>query len=327
MAVDLSILIVNWNVCDLLRACLRSLLASSAFPAEGATPSGLRVGRWAIEILVVDNASQDGSVEMVGNEFPQVTLVESAENLGFTRGNNLLLRRCRGRYALLLNPDTEVHRDAILRMLDYAEAHPDVAVVGPRLIYGDGRPQPSRRRFPTLMTAFMESTVLQQWFPHNRWARHYTLADVPDDVVQEVDWVTGACMLVRRAAWEAVGLLDEGYFMYSEELDWCRRMADAGWRVVYLPDAVVTHYEDQSSGQVVAARHIRFQRSKVRYFRKHHGPLQAGVLRAFILGTYLWQLGVETCKYALGHKRSLRRERMAAYAQVLRSGLTTGEGA
>jgi N-acetylglucosaminyl-diphospho-decaprenol L-rhamnosyltransferase len=327
MAVDLSILIVNWNVRDLLRACLQSLLADNDSPSEGSTLSCVRVEEWEIEVLVVDNASQDGSVEMVQSEFPQVTLIESVENLGFTRGNNLLLRRCRGRYALLLNPDTEVHRDAIPRMLSYAEAHSDVAVVGPRLIYGDGRPQPSRRRFPTLMTAFMESTLLQQWFPHNRWARRYTLADVPADMVQEVDWVTGACMLVRRAAWEEIGLLDEGYFMYSEELDWCRRMVDAGWRVVYLPDAVVTHHEDQSSGQVVAARHIRFQRSKVRYFRKHHGLLHAEVLRAFILGTYLWQLGVETCKYALGHKRPLRRERMAAYVQVLRSGLNTREGA
>lgn len=314
----MSILIVNWNVRDLLRECLRAILTTPG--AYWETTGLLRLGRYTAEIWVLDNASSDGSVAMVRAEFPSVKLVAGDRNLGFTGGNNLLLRRCAGRYALLLNPDTQLQDDAIVRMLDYAEGHPDVGVLGPRLRYGDGSWQPSRRRFPTLMTGLMESTLLQQWFPRNRWARAYYMEDTPDDLVQDVDWVVGACMLVRRATWEQVGLLDEGYFMYSEEMDWCRRIVAAGWRVVYFPPAVVVHYEGQSSGQVIAARHIRFQRSKIRYFAKYHGPLAAGLLRIFIWLTYLWQLGEESAKYILGHKRDLRRERISAYAQVLRSG-------
>ena len=238
----------------------------------------------------------------------------------------MALRQCQGRYVLLLNPDTRLVDDALAAMLAYMEAHPEVGVLGPRLCYGDGRSQSSRRRFPTLWTALLESTLLQQWFPRNRWARAYYMADTPDDAIQEVDWVTGACMLVRAEAIRQVGLLDEGFFMYSEELDWCRRMAAAGWRTVYFPRATVIHYEGQSSAQVVPVRHIHFQSSKVRYFAKHHGAWQAEVLRCFLLATYLWQLGEETLKYLLGHKRPLRRARMRAYMQVLRSRLRSAEG-
>jgi GT2 family glycosyltransferase len=147
----------------------------------------------------------------------------------------------------------------------------------------------------------------------------YYVADVPDDVAQDVDWLTGACLLVRRAVYAQVGGFDEGFFMYSEELDWQKRIKDAGWRVVYVPQAVVVHHEGKSSEQVVPQRHIRFQRSKIRYFRKHHGRLQAAVLRVFLLFTYVVQLLEEGAKWLLGHKRRLRRERVAAYWQVLKA--------
>ena len=319
MTVDLSIVIVNWNVADLLRECLRSILDA---PGTGLLEDGtILVGPYAAEVFVVDNASSDGSAEMVRSAFPQVKLIASPTNLGFTGGNNLALQRCQGRYVLLLNPDTQIVGDALPAMLDYMEHNPGVGVVGPRLYYADGTLQPSRRRFPTMMTAFMESSLLQQWFPRNRWALRYYLADVPDDIVQDVDWVVGACMLVRSEAIERVGLLDQDFFMYSEEMDWCRRMVDDGWRVVYLPQAVVIHHEGRSSTQVIPARHIRFQTSKIHYFRKHHGAPHATLLRLFILFTYLVQLAGETFKYLVGHKRALRRERISAYAQVLRSGL------
>ncbi len=319
MTPDLSIIIVNWNVCDLLRDCLASLYgAPGAIQGDNGT---LRLGRYGVEVYVVDNASADGSVEMLRAEFPQVTLIASADNLGFTRGNNLALGRSQGRYVLLLNPDTRVIDDALTTLLDYAEAHPDVGVLGPRLLYADGSPAPSRYRFPTLMTALMESTRLEECFPRNCWTRRYHMADTPDDATQAVGWVNGACMLVRRAAFERVGPLDEGFFMYSEEVDWCRRITDAGWQVVYLPTATVMHYEGRSSAQVAPARHIRFQTSKIRYFRKHHGRWQAGLLRAFLWLDYAARLLTEGAKYLLGHKRALRRERITAYWQVLRSGL------
>lgn len=319
MAMDLSIVIVNWNVAELLRECLRSLLAGARPSAEGDGP--LTLGGLAAEIIVVDNASSDHSVALVRSEFPMVRLLPSDRNLGYTGGNNLGLAHARGRHVLILNPDTRVVGDAIATLVAYLDAHPEVALVGPRLVYPDGSAQPSRRRFPTLAMALMESTLLEQWFPRNRWARAYRMEDVPDDAARYVDWVNGACMLVRREAIEQVGALDEGYFMYSEELDWCRRMAGAGWRVAHEPAATVIHHEGRSSEQVAATRQVYFESSKVRYFRKHHGALTANLLRAALLGTYVVRLAVEGAKYALGHRRALRAQRLRAHLEVLRSGL------
>lgn len=312
---DLSIVIVNWNVRDLLRHCLHSIFQ---LPLSNFQPP---TSNFEIEVIVVDNASSDDSVAMMENEFPQVRLIANSENVGFTVGNNQGITASRGRYILLLNPDTEIVGDALTMMVKYMDAHPQVGVLGPQLLNPGGSIQSSRRRFPTLATAFLESTILQQWFPRNRATRHYYITDHPDDEVQEVDWVTGACLLARRETIEEVSLLDEGFFMYSEELDWCRRMKAQGWKVVYLPTARVIHYGAQSSEQVKSFQYIQFQRSKIRYFRKHHGPWQAEVLRLFILVTYLYQLIVEALKWLVGHKRPLRAERVRAYWQVLESRL------
>ncbi|RME31146.1 MAG: glycosyltransferase family 2 protein [Thermoflexia bacterium] len=302
--IALSILIVNWNVRDLLRRCLYSILANQS-PGQ-------------LEIIVVDNGSADGSVEMVRTEFPQVHLIANPDNRGFPAANNQGLAIAQGRYILLLNPDTEVVGNALETMVAFADAYPDVGIVGPQLLNPDGTIQSSRRRFPTLATAIFESTWLQPCAPR-RLLAHYYVLDRPDDEVQDVDWVTGAALMARREAVDQVGPLDEGFFMYSEELDWCRRFRDAGWRVVYLPAAQVVHYGGKSSEQVLPARHIHFQASKIRYFRKHHGAVSAEVLRAVIVGNYLWQMGVEGAKWLLGHKRPMRAERLAAYRQVVRA--------
>jgi N-acetylglucosaminyl-diphospho-decaprenol L-rhamnosyltransferase len=307
---DLSIVIVNWNVREFLRRCLHSILPVCQCPSS---PN--------IEVIVVDNASSDGSVAMIEEDFPQVRLIANSENVGFTVGNNQGIAVSRGRYILLLNPDTEVVGDALATMVEYMDDHTQVGALGPQLLNPDGSIQSSRRRFPTLATAFLESTTLQQWFPDNRVIRHYYIADRLDDKVQEVDWVTGACLLARRQAIDEVGPLDEGFFMYSEELDWCRRAKKRGWKVVYLPTAKVIHHGGQSSEQVKSFQHIQFQRSKIRYFRKHHGSWQAEVLRLFILATYLYQLIVESLKWLVGHKRPLRVARVKACWQVLRSRL------
>ncbi len=305
---DLTVVVVNWNVRDLLRRCLHSVLAHAI----------------RLEIIVVDNASSDGSAAMVRAEFPSVRLIANEENRGFTAATNQGLALAQGRYLLLLNPDTEVVGDALATMVHYMDAHPEVGALGPQLRYPDGSRQPSRRRFPTFATALVESTVIQEWWRDNRFLRRYYMADTPDDAIQAVDWVVGACLLVRREVYDQVGGLDEGFFMYSEELDWCRRIKEAGWQVVYLPTATIIHHEGRSSEQVVPARHIHFQSSKVRYFRKHHGALQAGLLRRFLLATYLYQLVREGAKWLVGHKRPLRAERVRAYRQVLRSGLRGG---
>jgi GT2 family glycosyltransferase len=257
---------------------------------------------------------------MVAREFPWVSLLPQSENVGFPRGNNIALRRAKGRHVLLLNPDTVILADALQQMVAFLDSHPGIAVVGPRLTYPDGTIQSSRRRFPTLLTAFFESTWLEPWAPPGL-IRSYRALDLPEGETADVDWVMGAAMMVRRSAIEQAGLMDEAYFMYSEELDWCRRIKEAGWRIVYYPAAEIVHHEGKSSEQAVTARHVNFQRAKLRYFRKYHGRLACTLLRAFLLASYLAQLLLEGAKGLLGHKRPLRRQRIAAYWQVLRSGL------
>jgi N-acetylglucosaminyl-diphospho-decaprenol L-rhamnosyltransferase len=303
---DLSIIIVNWNVGELLRNCLQSLESGR--------------GELIIEVIVIDNASEDGSPAMVREEYPWVQLVSSSENVGFPRGNNIGIANANGRFLLLLNPDTVILEDALTVLVSFMEANPDVGVIGPQLLNPDGSVQSSRRRFPTLVTAFIESTWLEGWGSRSLLRRYYGL-DLPDSAKADVDWVTGASLMVRRDIIDQIGGMDEAYFMYSEELDWCRRIKDAGWRIVYLPTARVIHHEGKSSEQAVTARHVNFQRAKLRYFRKFHGALAATVLRLFLLGSYGWQLGLEMGKGILGHRRHLRWQRVKTYWQVLRSGL------
>ncbi len=308
---DLSIVIISWNVRELLRRCLDSI-QESLKGEKGKGPS--------VETIVFDNGSADGSADMVREGFPGVHLMESEVNLGFTKGNNLALGQSEGRHILLLNPDTEVVGDALGTMVAYMEAHPGVGALGPQLLNPDGTTQSSRRRFPTMATAFVESTVLQPWFEGSRTLKRYYLLDRPDDEIQPVDWVVGAALLIRREALHQVGPLDEEFFMYSEELDWCYRLKARGWEVVYLPTAQVVHQEGRSSEQVLPFRHIHFQRSKVLFFKRYYG-WRGEVLRWFILSTYFYLFLLEGLKWLVGHKRPLRRERVAAYWQLLRSGL------
>jgi N-acetylglucosaminyl-diphospho-decaprenol L-rhamnosyltransferase len=315
--IDLSVIIVSWNVRDLLRACLNSLQQSSGL---------------SFEAVVIDNASSDGTAAMVADEFPWVRLQCNAGNDGFTVANNQGLVLSRGRYVLFLNPDTQVIGAALTTMVAYMDGHTGAGALGPQLRYGDGRLQSSRRRFPTLATGFFESTPLAWHWPaaRNPWARRYHMDDVPvpdlnrdTSEAQTVDWVVGAALLVRRAAVDQLGGFDESFFMYSEELDWCRRAKEAGWQIVYLPAAQVIHHEGKSSEQIVAARHIRFQTSRIRYFSKYDGPAAAGFLRLSLLAMFAAEWLIEATKCLLGSRRDLRRERMAAYDQLLKTGLRT----
>lgn len=304
IAPSLSIILLSWNVRDLLRACLKSLPLAEA----------------QTEIIVVEAASADGSADMVRGEFPSVKLITSDENLGYTRGNNLGLRAATGRYLLILNPDTEVLAETLGRMLAYMDAHPRVGVLGPQLIFPDGSLQSTRRRFPSLLTGFLESTWAQPLAPR-ALLDHYYARDLADNAIAEVDWVVGAALLVRREAYAQVGRLDEEFFMYSEELDWCKRIKAAGWQVVYFPEARIIHHEARSSAQVPAATHIRFNTSKVHYFRKYHGALAAELLRGWLLAGFTVQLLLEWSKGVVRHTRTMRAERVKIYWQVLKSGL------
>lgn len=308
--IDLSIIIVSWNVRDLLRRCVQSINSQTA---DGRPPTA--------ETIVVDNASCDGTVEMLRAEFPNVRVIANSENAGFTRANNQALAIAQGRYLFLLNPDTELRAGTLQTLYDYAETNPRVGIIGPQLFYGDGSMQSSRRRFPTLATAFLEATLLQQWFPRHRVLTRFYMLDTRDDATQPVDWINGAAMFVRRAVYEQIGGLDEQFFMYSEELDWCYRAKQAGWEIYYLPTAQVTHYEGKSSEQAVAARDIHFNTSKIRFFRKYRGAFIAEILRAFLRLTFVYRIAEESVKWLLGHKRALRAQRVKAYWQVLKSGL------
>lgn len=306
---DISFIIVSWNVRELLKRALQAMLDDTR--AE------------KIEIIVVDNASRDGTVEMLRENFPNARVIANAENVGFTRGNNQALQIAQGRYLFLVNPDTEIQRGAARALIEFmdAPANARVGIVGPQLVYPNGAIQSSRRRFPKFSTALFESTKLEQWFPRNRQIAEYRLQNTDDNAIQDVDWVVGAAMFVRRAVHEQIGGLDERFFMYSEELDWCKRTKDAGWRVVYFPNARVLHHEAKSSDQVRAQRDIYFHSSKVRYFKKHRGNFQGELLRYFLLSTFAYQWCEEAAKWLVGHKKELRAERMKAYAQVIQSGL------
>jgi N-acetylglucosaminyl-diphospho-decaprenol L-rhamnosyltransferase len=303
---DVSIIIVNWNVLQLLAACLESIQRSPNPPS--------------LEIIVVDSASSDESVAMLKQRFPDVITLAQTENIGFTRGNNLGMKSARGRYLFLLNPDTEIIDDALTQMVDYLDMHTQVGILGPHTYNTDRTTQSTRRRFPSLAVGIFESTWLQPFAP-KQLLDHFYVNDAPENATLEVDWVQGSALIARREVYEQIGGLDEGYIMFSEELDWCKRAKDANWRVIYYGDAHIIHHGGKSTEQVVARKHIHFQESKLRYFRKHHGATTAHFLRVILLVNYGVQLAIEVAKSTIGHKRDMRRPRIEAYWQVLRSGL------
>ena len=328
---DLSIIIVNWNVWDLLRGCLASIeRLSRPSAARSIRHFGPATTPATLEVIVVDNASSDASVDGMRALFPWVHVVTNEENVGFTRGNNQGYAVSWGEFVFFLNPDTELSNtphDSLWLLWQTIHNEPALGMIGPQLRYGDGSWQSSRRRFPTRLTGFFESTWLGQCWPRNPWAVRYHLLDWPATIRHDVDWLVGAAILCRRAALESIrtpgvlGPFDEGFFMYSEELDLGWRLKQAGWRAAYLPGALVIHYEGRSSEQVVTARQIHFNASKIRYYGNVFGPRWAELLRRYLLLEYRLQLGLEQCKGWLGHKPALRQQRVAAYQAVIRNGL------
>ena len=304
-SVQLSIIIVNWNVEALLHQALTSIYASWSETSQ-------------LEVIVIDNASTDNSVKMVQQNFPHVHIIANTTNMGYPAGCNQGLAVSSGQYRLILNPDTEIVGNALSALVQYMAGHPAVGLAGPALIYPDGTHQSSRRRFPTLAILFLESTWMEKFSPRS-FLNNYYFLDQPDSVTQEVDWVTGAAMIIRREVWDKIGGLDEGFFMYSEELDWCKRIKMAGYSIVYFPEATIIHHEGKSSEQVVAERHIYFQTSKIRYTRIYYGHVVVFILYHWIRLQYISQILFEGVKWLLGHKQELRSSRIAAYKRVLQS--------
>jgi len=264
---DVSIIIVNWNTHDLLADCLNSVAATS--------------GDLDLEIVVVDNASTDGSQAMVRQRFPHVRLIANAENVGFARANNQGLAACQGRYALLLNSDALLTTHALQAMLDLAESKPRAGMIGAHLRNRDGSFQASHSPFPNLWQEFLILSGLGRLL-YGRW--YPSRGPEESRGPQVVDYVEGACLLVRRAAFEQVGGLDEGYFMFSEEVDWCYAMREKGWQVWYQPAARVIHLGGGSSRNRRPQREGDLYRSRIRFVRKHYGATAAWLLKAQIVG-------------------------------------------
>jgi N-acetylglucosaminyl-diphospho-decaprenol L-rhamnosyltransferase len=309
----LAIIIVNWNTRDLLAQCLESLLISRL----SSSVPGLRSS-----VFVVDNASSDGSTQMLRERFPQVHLIENQENLGFARANNQALRQSpspfgrgvRGEgqgegqqdFVLLLNPDTLVHPGALEALTRFMLDHPHCGAAGARLLNPDGTPQISAYPFPTLLREFwrlfhLDARYPLSCYPPSRWKT---------DISQEVDSVQGAVLLLRQQTLDQVGLLDEDYFIFSEEVDLCQRIKSAGWEIYWLPGAEVIHYGGQSTRQVAPQMFLELYRGKVLYFRKRHNRLSAWVYKLILLLAALPRIALAplpACRQLAGHYAQLVR--------------------
>lgn len=225
----------------------------------------------AAEVVIVDNASGDGVAARVAAADPRIRLIANDGNVGFARGVNQGLRATVGRYVLVMNPDCEVRPGAVTALHSHLEAHPRTAIAGPRLLNPDGSLEYSARAFPDSFTfLFNRYSLLTRLFPNNRHSRRYLMSDWDHASTRDVDWLSGACVMVRRAAFDAVGLMDEAFFMFNEDVDWCRRMNLAGWAVAYVPAAVVVHHVGASKGRVAPKVIIERHRGMIHYFRKHH---------------------------------------------------------
>jgi GT2 family glycosyltransferase len=256
---DVSTVIVNWNTCGILRDCLASLYANTA--------------NITFKVIVVDNASSDGSVDMIKSEFPQVELIVNAENRGFAAANNQAIAVGKGRYVLLLNSDTVVLDGALDKIVAFADSHPEAGIVTCRALNKDRTLQPTCFMFPSVLNMFLWAICLARLFPTSRFFGRERMTWWDRNDVREVDVATGCFMLVRREAMDQIGLLDERFFMYGEETDWCYRFRKAGWKILFTPDAEIIHLGGASTGQVRMEMALEYVASISLFFKKHTSRL------------------------------------------------------
>ncbi len=264
---DISILIVSYNVAPFIARCLDSLASAS--------------GHCDYEVVVVDNGSADASLDAIQNAAPRATVIDLGRNTGFAHGVNQAMLRARGRHLLLLNPDTVAEPGSIYALVRYLDEHSEVGVAAPLLLNPDGSDQGTARRFPTPAAGLLgRRSLLTRIFPNNRWSRQYLLGrEQPHDRPFQCDWVSGACLAIRRSVVDEIGGLDEGFFMHWEDADWCRRVKEHGLLVTTVPDAVVYHDEGGSRKGWPARQVVHFHRSAYHYYTKHHMRGAKSVLR------------------------------------------------
>jgi N-acetylglucosaminyl-diphospho-decaprenol L-rhamnosyltransferase len=261
---DVSVVVVTWNALPWLEQCLESVRSSETLD---------------VEVLVVDHGSTDGTIELVLERYPEVRLIEQ-ENKGMGGGNNAGMRAAGGRYFFLLNSDAWVMDDALEKLVEFADAHPEAAVVGPKLLNTDGTLQRSVRGEPTVWRLATEYLFIRKLAPRSKRLNPLYRGDFAHDGVAEVDWLFGPALLVRREAVDAVGLFDEDFFMFSEEVDWMTRFRRAGWTVMFFPSAEVVHVGGASHGGRMYVENLR---GHLRWFAKHRGPKEAERVRKLLL--------------------------------------------
>ncbi len=252
---DLSVAIVNTNTKELAANCLDSLYKNTR-----------RIG---FEVFVVDNNSRDGSREMLEKRFPQVKLISNKENRGFSGATNQALKQAEGRYSLLLNPDTLILEGSIDKMVQFMDEHPEAGALGCKLLNPDGTLQPSCKSFPSFLNLFFEALFLDKLFPRSRVFGGYYMSYWNHDDLREVDQPMGSCLMVRKEVIAKVGLIDEQFFCFFDEVDWCYRMKKEGYRIFFTPQAEIIHYRGQTFKRMPLRAFWYWHRSLLRYYRKH----------------------------------------------------------
>lgn len=307
-ALDVSIIIVNWNTRDVLRDCLRSVYDQTR---------GI-----AFEVIVVDNASSDGSVAMVRREFPEVTVIENPENVGFAAANNQGMAAAAPRYYLLLNPDTVILDGAVQKTFEYAQRDPGAAVVGCKVWSEDGTLQGTTAMYPRLFNMLLAVAGLPALIPNNRLFGRAMMWWWDHNDTREVESVAGCFMLVRREAVDRVGMMDERYFMYAEEIDWCLRFHRAGWKIVYFHEAAIKHLIGKSSTLSERDMNLERRKSLLAYFRKNRGVLTAWVANViFAFGDAVRIVGWSVAQAAVrlaGRANPERGKRLRSRAATLK---------
>jgi GT2 family glycosyltransferase len=289
---DLSIIIVSWNTKKLLLDCLTSLQPCST--------------NRNIEIIVVDNASSDGSPEAVAKEFPNVRLILNDANLGFSMANNIGIRQCRGRFVCLMNSDVKVLDNCVEMLIDYLDKHPRIGLLGPKIFFPDMTVQSSCRRYPSLWNNFCGFFWLNRLFPKIPFFAAEHMFYFAYDSVKRVDVLVGCFVVARREAIEEVGLLDEDFFFYGEDLDWSKRFRDKGWEIVFYPDAHAIHYARSSSAKAPVRFAIEQQKSVLLYWKKHHSAFSIIVFSLMNIIRHSIRILGSSASYILYPSRRIR---------------------
>ena len=279
--VDLSICIATLNACDYLRSCLQSIYdqtsylqsmeSISAAPLPSTDQPAPELNKLSFELIIVDNGSSDGTIEMLQREYPGIILIQNGKNDGFAKPVNQALRSSSGEYLLVLNPDTTVFQGAFNGLVGYLRANPDVGICGPKVLNRDGTLQKAcRRGVSRPWAAFSYFLGLSSLFPKSKFFGGYLLNYLDENAIHEVDGLSGSCMMIRRSVIEQVGYFDERFFAYQEDADYCFQVKKAGWKIVYFPHSQIIHYGGQGGSRVQPYRSIyEWHRSYYLYYRKN----------------------------------------------------------